>query len=63
VAPAAFVSGAATPDQTLLLQLEGPALQLVSSLIELQLYHLQRAAVLVAHARQHLHGTSATAAA
>lgn len=63
VAPSAFVNGAAAPDQVLLLQQEEPALQLVSCLIELQLYHLQRARALVAHARQHPNGTATTAAA
>lgn len=63
MALSAFVNGAVAPDHVLVLQLEGPALQLVSCLIELQLYHLKRAGALVAHARQHLHGNATTAAA
>jgi hypothetical protein len=60
VAPSIFVNAsAAVPDHTLLLQLEGSQLQLVTCLIDVQLFHLQRAAALVAHARQHMCSTQA----
>jgi hypothetical protein len=59
VAPWLFVNGSASPDSALLLELEGGQLELVTCLIELQLFHLRRAAALVAHAKQHLRSTSA----
>lgn len=54
LAPSAFPTGCTSPDQALLLQLGDSQLQVVTCLIELQLFHLQRAAALVAHAKQHL---------
>lgn len=41
-----------TPNYILLLQLDGAELQLALSLIELQLFNLKRAAVLVTRAKQ-----------
>lgn len=60
VAPSVFVNrSAVVPDHALLLQLEGSQLQMVTCLIDLQLFHLQRAAALVAHAKQHMRSTQA----
>lgn len=53
VAPAAFTKGS-QPDLAALDQLEGGVLTMVSTLIELQLFHLQRAAALTAHRRERL---------
>lgn len=57
LAPTAFATDSTNSlNPAGLLSLEGDRLQLVTCLIELQLFHVRRAAALVAHARQHLHG-------
>jgi hypothetical protein len=50
--PSAFEAGASKPDQLLLSQLDSSVLSMVSCLVELQLFHLQRAAVLSATSRR-----------
>jgi hypothetical protein len=52
VAPSAFEAGASKPDQQLLSQLDSSILSMVSCLVELQLFHLQRAAVLSTTSRR-----------
>lgn len=54
LAPRAFAEGASSPDELLLAQLDGNLLDMVSCLVELQLFHLQRAALLAAHSRRHM---------
>lgn len=54
VAPAAFTKDASHPDLSALNDLEGGVIGVVSILIELQLFHLRRAAVLTAHHRWRL---------
>jgi hypothetical protein len=52
LAPSAFPEGASSPDEQMLSQLGEPVLEVVCSLIDLQLFHLQRAALLAATGRR-----------
>lgn len=52
LAPSAFPEGASSPDEHMLSQLDEPLLEVVCSLIDLQLFHLQRAALLSATSRR-----------
>lgn len=54
LAPSVFNDNSTLPDASLFLQLEGSDLEVVTVLIELQLFHLQRASALIAHAKQRL---------
>jgi hypothetical protein len=54
LAPSAFAGGAAHPDLSALDDADGSLLAMVSTLIELQLFHLTRAATLTAHSRVRL---------
>ena len=62
--PHAFDQGTATTlNRTLFLQLEGRELELASMLIDLQLFHMQRASQLVAQAKGRLRAQAIPAAA
>lgn len=52
LAPSAFAEGASSPDEQLLSLLDCSLLNMVSCLIDLQLFHLQRAALLAARSRR-----------
>jgi hypothetical protein len=54
LAPSAFAGGAAHPDLSALDDADGSLLAMASTLIELQLFHLTRAATLTAHTRVRL---------
>ena len=54
LAPSAFAGGAAHPDLSALDDADGSLLAMASTLIELQLFHLTRAATLTAHSRRRL---------
>lgn len=54
LAPGAFRDGSNTPDEEMLDKLDSSRLGMVSCLISLQMFHLQRAAALSRHCRMRL---------
>jgi hypothetical protein len=54
LAPTAFAAGASSPDELLLSKLDSSLLNMVSCLIELQLFHLQRASKLATSSRRRM---------
>lgn len=58
LSPAAFAAGSSYPDLSVLDDADNGMFSMASTLIDMQLFHLTRAAMLVAHSRQRLRASA-----